>query len=144
VENHVQLSAAILAGGQARRYGGRDKGALVVDGRSTRERQIAELATIAGDILIVGTSGAPGQGHRIPIRFVADRLPGRGALGGVHTALLVARRLADGRLTTIDLFEDVRVRVGAGGELEAFGDVRRLLANVNSPADHTELKTNQA
>jgi len=37
VENHVQLSAAILAGGQARRSG-------------------------AGGILIVGTSAASGQG----------------------------------------------------------------------------------
>ena len=43
----MALSAAILAGGQARRYGGRDKSMLVVDGRSIRDRQIAELATIA-------------------------------------------------------------------------------------------------
>ena len=76
MENHVQLSAAILAGGQARRYGGRDKGTLVVDGRSIRERQIAELATIAGDILIVGMSGASEQGRGTPIRVVADRVPG--------------------------------------------------------------------
>jgi molybdenum cofactor guanylyltransferase len=220
VENHVQLSAAILAGGQARRFGGRDKGSLVVDGRSIRARQLAELTTIAGDILIVGTSGAAGQGHAVgngvgsrfggddskrlptpfPLRVVADRVPGCGPLGGLHTALLesafdttlvvacdmpyvsapllrylatlardadavvprtergyhplcaaytracldpVARRLADGRLTMIELFEDVRVRVVDGTEIEAFGDARRLLANVNSPADHLELEAGQ-
>lgn len=216
MENHVKLSAAILAGGQARRYGGRDKSALVVDGRAIRDRQLAELATIAGDILIVGTSGAPRQGSDlgltrnaversdpglIPIRAVADRVPGRGPLGGLHTALLesafdttivlacdmpyvsarllahlaaladaadvvvprtergyhplcavysrtclepVAHRLASGRLAMIDLFEDVRVRVVERAELVAFGDVRRLLANVNSPADFRELEAGQA
>ena len=89
----MALSAAILAGGQARRYGGRDKSALVVDGRSIRDRQIAELATIAGDILIVGTSGPLRQGSDLgqtPIRAVIDRVAGCGPLGGLHTALLEA------------------------------------------------------
>ena len=40
----MSISAAILAGGRATRYGGLDKGALLVDGRSIRDRQIAELA----------------------------------------------------------------------------------------------------
>ena len=55
----MTLSAAILAGGQARRFGGRDKGALLVDGRSIRDRQIAELATLTSDILIVGGPESP-------------------------------------------------------------------------------------
>ena len=193
------VSAAILAGGRARRYGGRDKGALVVDGRSIRERQIGELGAIAGDILIVGSSGQIRQGaapDRPPVRVVADRVPGCGPLGGLHTALIeaafgtlvvvacdmpylsgallrhlaalteeadivvprtehgyhplcaaytraclepAARRLADGRLKLVDLFEDVRVRSVGVEELHAFGDIRRLLANVNSPEDHREL-----
>ncbi len=37
------VTAAILAGGQATRFGGRDKSALIVEGRSILERQIAEL-----------------------------------------------------------------------------------------------------
>src|SRR5947209_2761255 len=85
------LSAAILAGGQARRFGGRDKGALLVDGRPIRERQLAELAPIAGDILIVGSSGPVRQGSEAdgrPVRVVADRVSGCGPLGGLHTALL--------------------------------------------------------
>ena len=194
------LSAAILAGGLARRFGGRDKGALWVGGRSIRAHQLAELSTLTRDILIVG--GADGAEDEIPSegapasRRVADRVRGMGPLGGLHTALLeatgdltiviacdmpyvsapllghlatlardadaivpytdrgyhplcavyaraclepIARRLAAGRLKMTGLFDDVRVRVVAVEELRAFGDVDRLLANVNSPADHEDL-----
>src|ERR1019366_3408280 len=194
------LSAAILAGGRARRFGGRDKGALWVGGRSIRAHQLAELATLTRDILIVG--GADGAEDETPSegapasRRVADRVRGMGPLGGLHTALLeatgdltiviacdmpyvsapllghlatlardadaivpytdrgyhplcavyaraclepIARRLAAGRLKMTGLFDDVRVRVVAVEELRAFGDVDRLLANVNSPADHEDL-----
>ena len=77
-------SAAILAGGTARRFGGCDKGALVVDGRSIRERQIMELSRLTSDILIVGARPAPVPGARI----VSDLEPGHGPLGGLHTALI--------------------------------------------------------
>jgi len=80
-------SAAILAGGRATRFGGRDKGALLVDGRSIRERQLSELSILTTDILIVGGAASPaGDGAR----FVEDRLPGLGPLSGLHTALSVA------------------------------------------------------
>ena len=52
------LSVAILAGGDARRFGGRDKSALVVDGRTILERQIAELSTVTPD-LHATLSGTP-------------------------------------------------------------------------------------
>lgn len=67
-------SAAILAGGQASRFGGRDKSTLVVEGRTIRERQLAELTRVADEVLIVA--------H--------DRVPGCGPLGGIYTALLDA------------------------------------------------------
>jgi len=70
-------SAAILAGGQATRFGGRDKGALVVDGRTILDTQIATLSPIAGDIMV--------------IRAVDDVVPGCGPMGGIHAALLKAR-----------------------------------------------------
>ena len=76
-------SAAILAGGESRRFGGRDKGALVVDGRSIRERQLEALTTIATDIMIVGGRGpAP-----TPARIVTDKIAGGGPLSGLHAAL---------------------------------------------------------
>ena len=196
----MTLSAAILAGGRARRYGGRDKGALLVDGRSIRERQMTELAPLTHDILIVGSGGALQRDEResagTRCRSVPDRVPDSGPLGGLHTALSealfdttvviacdmpyvtaplllqlaalaqdadvavprtdrgchplcaayrracvepIARRLADGRLKMVDLFEDLRVRFVGSEELARFGDVGRLLANVNSPADYQEL-----
>ena len=83
-------SAAILAGGSGRRFGGRDKGLLVFEGRTIRERQLAALSPISTDILVVG--GAPLPDNDGPrVRYVSDRLPGQGPLGGLHTALLEAR-----------------------------------------------------
>jgi hypothetical protein len=42
-----------------------------------------------------------------------------------------------------DLFDDVRVRVVGAEELRAFGDVDRLLANVNSAAELSALVARQ-
>ena len=82
-------SAAILAGGRATRFGGRDKGALVVDRRPIRDRQIEALSAVTDDILIVG------GGVRHPgARSIADAVGGCGPMGGLHAALLVARGAA--------------------------------------------------
>jgi molybdopterin-guanine dinucleotide biosynthesis protein A len=87
-------SAAILAGGAASRFGGRDKGALVIGGRSIRDRQIAELAALTDDILVVGHGGEPAgvlPPGGPPVRFVPDRVAGCGPLGGLDAALAAAR-----------------------------------------------------
>jgi molybdenum cofactor guanylyltransferase len=82
------LTAAILAGGRATRFGGRDKGALVVDGRTIFDRQVAELSQIAREILLVGGTNPEGRGPAVlPI---ADLIPGCGPLGGLHAALTAA------------------------------------------------------
>jgi molybdopterin-guanine dinucleotide biosynthesis protein A len=78
----VRWTAAILNGGRASRFGGRDKGALVVDGRTILERQMAVLLPRASEILMVG-GGTSNEG----VRLVADVVPGCGPLGGVHAAL---------------------------------------------------------
>jgi len=83
----VTCSAAILAGGHATRFGGRDKSALIVEGRTILERQIEALAPltgIPGDIMIVGSTAHPS----VPgTRAIADRVPDSGPLGGLHAAL---------------------------------------------------------
>jgi molybdenum cofactor guanylyltransferase len=109
-------SAAILAGGRATRFGGRDKSALVVDGRPIVERQVAELLTIVDDIMLVGAraDGARADGARADAaradgarafqasdlgafqasgkcREIADIVPGCGPLGGLHAALTEMR-----------------------------------------------------
>jgi molybdopterin-guanine dinucleotide biosynthesis protein A len=82
-------SAAILAGGRATRFDGRDKSALVVSGRTILDRQIEVLSQLAADVLIVG--GNPPAEYRDGVRQVADLVPGCGPLGGLHTALTEAR-----------------------------------------------------
>jgi molybdopterin-guanine dinucleotide biosynthesis protein A len=77
-------SAAILAGGHASRFGGRDKSALVVDGQTILDRQIAELSAVDGvrALAIVG-----GRTPHPAARSIGDRVPGMGPLGGIHAAL---------------------------------------------------------
>ena len=192
------LTAAILAGGRSTRFGGRDKSALVVDGRTIFDRQVSELSQIAGEILLVG--GTIESGPRPGVTPIADLIPGCGPLGGVHAALSVARgepvvvlacdmpyvsapflaylaslagdpdelaaivpqtergyhplcavythaviapierRLAAGHFTMMDLLADVRMRVVAADDIARFGDPHRLLANVNTPAEHESLE----
>jgi molybdopterin-guanine dinucleotide biosynthesis protein A len=74
-------SAAILAGGRAARFGGRDKSALLVDGRTILDRQLEALAPVTGEVMIVG-------GDRATIH---DSVPDCGPLGGLHAALGAAR-----------------------------------------------------
>jgi len=82
-------SAAILAGGHGRRFGGRDKSALIVEGRSIRERQLAVLKSVADDILIVGAPAAPAD-NPAGARAVPDIVAGGGPLAGLYTALVEA------------------------------------------------------
>ena len=79
------MEAAILVGGQARRFGGRDKSALRIGSTTILERQIAVLGPLADRVFIV----ASGRG-RVDARGLAvvlDRLPGTGTLGALYTAL---------------------------------------------------------
>ena len=82
------FSAAILIGGQATRFAGRDKSALVVGGQTILERQLAVLGQVAGDVMLVG--GTPRELAAAATRHVPDLVPGRGPLGGVHAALSAA------------------------------------------------------
>jgi molybdopterin-guanine dinucleotide biosynthesis protein A len=188
-------SAAILAGGRASRFDGRDKSALVVDGRTILDRQIEELSALTDDVLLVG-----GRAAHPRARLVADRIAGCGPLGGLHAALsaaqgpavfvvgcdmpyvtcalalhlldqlddvdavvpctdrgchplcavyarrcldVVSRRLAAGQLKMLDLLAELRTRIVPGEDIDRFGDRRRLLANVNTPAEYASLEAFQ-
>ena len=188
-------SAAILSGGAARRFGGTDKGALRVAGRTILDRQLAALTPVSDDIMLVGH---PAPAHDPRLRIVADRSPGLGPLAGLEAALEAAREpvlillacdlpfvttdlltylvsLADGvdavvprddrgyhplcavydrrcldvvrrrlqarTLALTHLFTDVRVRPVPVDDLARFGAPRRLLANVNTPADRDDAET---
>jgi molybdopterin-guanine dinucleotide biosynthesis protein A len=81
-------SAAIIAGGQATRFGGQDKSRLVIEGRPIIVRQVDVLQRVASELLVVG--GAPDRFADLALRVVPDECPGTGPLGGVYTALLAA------------------------------------------------------
>jgi molybdopterin-guanine dinucleotide biosynthesis protein A len=85
-------SAAILAGGLATRFGGRDKSALIVDGRTILERQIGEVSAVPdlGELLLVVGRRGPQAPHP-RVRTIEDLVPGSGPLGGIHAALAHAR-----------------------------------------------------
>jgi molybdopterin-guanine dinucleotide biosynthesis protein A len=86
------VTAAILAGGRATRFGGADKSSLVVDGVRIIDRQLAALSDVAADILIVSGRGDVEQrqaDYGIPV--VGDLVAGAGPIGGIYTALVSAR-----------------------------------------------------
>jgi len=81
-------SAAILAGGQARRFSGRDKAALHVGSSAILERQLALLRTVVDRILIVANDQARYACYGVPV--ACDIVAGAGALGGLYTAICAA------------------------------------------------------
>ncbi len=78
-------AGAILAGGRARRFGGRDKSRLVVQGQSIVARQIELLHTVVDEVFLIGHDPARFADLNLPV--FADRVEGAGALGGIVTAL---------------------------------------------------------
>lgn len=83
----MRISAAILAGGHATRFGGRDKSALVIEGRTILERQLAAISQVTKDIVIVGPPSVLPLLPFPPLRTVPDITSGLGPLGGLQTAL---------------------------------------------------------
>jgi molybdopterin-guanine dinucleotide biosynthesis protein A len=79
------VAAAILAGGQARRFGGRDKSRLVIEGRTIILRQLDVLARVADDVFVVASDA--GRFADLGLAVHADRIPNLGAIGGLYTAL---------------------------------------------------------
>jgi molybdopterin-guanine dinucleotide biosynthesis protein A len=81
-------TAAILAGGRARRLGGRDKSRIVIGGRTILERQLDVLQGLVSRVVIVANDPASFAGVGVPV--LADAVPGCGSLGGVYTAVVGA------------------------------------------------------
>jgi molybdenum cofactor guanylyltransferase len=76
---------AILAGGGARRFGGREKAALPVDGARAIDRQVDAFRSLGMDVVAV-VDRAP-RADDWPVRPVVDLVPGAGPLGALYTAL---------------------------------------------------------
>jgi molybdopterin-guanine dinucleotide biosynthesis protein A len=82
------VCAAIVAGGQARRFGGADKSRLIVEGRPIIVRQLEVLRRITPSVAVIANDAARFADLGLPVH--ADVIPGAGALGGLYTALVHA------------------------------------------------------
>lgn len=82
-------TAAIIAGGDARRFDGRDKGALAIGEARIIDREIAVLREVADHLVIVAND--PDRYRSLGLPIVEDLVPGAGALGGIYTAITLAR-----------------------------------------------------
>jgi molybdopterin-guanine dinucleotide biosynthesis protein A len=118
-----QISAAILAGGHARRFGGADKASLVVGGARIIERQLAALASVTDDIRIV--SNDPDRYAVLGVRVIQDQIRDAGPLGGLHAALVDAAHhgvivlACDLPFVTPALLETLAIEFGGGDEIDA-------------------------
>lgn len=79
------LSALILAGGKATRFGGAAKHELVVDGVTIFERQVAVLRPRVEEIIVSSPRDIAGY------RCVRDAHPGAGPLAGIAAGLAACR-----------------------------------------------------
>ena len=84
----VDVSCAVLAGGQSRRLG-TDKAFLRVDGQPLIARTVERLRQLSDDVFIVGNDARKFASLEVPV--VRDVYVGQGALAGIHAALQTAR-----------------------------------------------------
>lgn len=79
------ISAAIVAGGKARRFGGRVKPLVEVDGEAIIDRQLRVLRSRFADIVIAANDPQPFAHLGLPV--IPDEAAGQGPLAGVAAAL---------------------------------------------------------
>lgn len=86
------LLGAVLTGGRGARYGA-PKARVLVGGEPMVRRVASALAPVVEDLVVVSPRPEPAAPE---LRRVADRVPGRGPLGGLHAALHDAKGLGLG------------------------------------------------
>jgi molybdopterin-guanine dinucleotide biosynthesis protein A len=89
-EPHIAgCAGALLAGGRASRLGGIAKGLLRVGGEPIAARGARLLRSLFDEVLLSADDPAPYAA--LGLTAVPDRLPGKGAPGGLHALLAAAR-----------------------------------------------------
>lgn len=84
------MRGAVLAGGAARRYGGRPKGLLEVGGRRILDRVVDAVARVTGVPPLLVANAADAPSWRPDLATIPDARPGCGSLGGIFTAVAAA------------------------------------------------------
>ncbi len=82
-------TGALVAGGRATRMAGVPKGLLRVAGEPIAARTLRIFTALFAERLVVANDPAAYDALGVPV--VGDRVPGKGAPGGVHAALAAAR-----------------------------------------------------
>ncbi|HYK81765.1 MAG TPA: molybdenum cofactor guanylyltransferase [Gemmatimonadales bacterium] len=82
------MRGAVLAGGAARRYGGRPKGLVEVGGRRILDCVVDAVRLVTGTPPLLIANAPEGATWRPDLHTVADARPGCGSLGGIYTAVV--------------------------------------------------------
>jgi molybdopterin-guanine dinucleotide biosynthesis protein A len=85
---YPDVTGVLVAGGRARRMGGVAKGLLRLDGEPLAARTLRLFGRLFGGALVVANDLRTYARLGVPV--VGDRIPGRGAPGGLHAALHAA------------------------------------------------------
>lgn len=81
------MRGAVLAGGAARRYGGRPKGLLHVGGRRILDRVVEAVAAVTGAPPLLVANALDAKSWRSDLTTIPDARPNCGSLGGIYTAV---------------------------------------------------------
>lgn len=112
------LSIVIQSGGESRRMG-QDKALMPFLGQPLIRRILARLAPVADEMLV--TTNKPEAYSFLGLPLFADLHPGRGALGGLHTALASASQQLVGVVACDMPFASPALLEYQAGLLEAEG-----------------------
>ncbi|CCO23568.1 molybdenum cofactor guanylyltransferase [Maridesulfovibrio hydrothermalis] len=86
-QDHISatLSAAILAGGEGRRMGKKDKSCLEISGEKLIKRIISRLSGLFTEIFVI--TRTPENHQDLNVRLAGDVFDERSSLTGIHAAL---------------------------------------------------------
>ncbi len=85
---YPDVTGALVAGGRATRMGGAPKGLLRVDGLPIAARSLALFDRLFSGALVVANDPLPYAA--LGAQIVPDAIPGKGAPGGLHAALMAS------------------------------------------------------
>jgi molybdenum cofactor guanylyltransferase len=84
------VRGAILAGGEASRFGGKPKGLELVGDQRILDRLVTAMTAALGEAPLLVANAPDAQSWRPDLRTVGDIRPGLGSLGGIYTAVVEA------------------------------------------------------
>ncbi len=84
----IMITGVVLAGGRSRRLG-QDKARLPLAGRPLAQWVVEAISPLVGECWLITNQPLKHLGLGFPV--LIDAIPGRGALGGLLSAMLIAR-----------------------------------------------------